>query len=407
MHNVVVSIKSRRVAITDDGFFSSCNETESDYGYLLTEDEKSQLELALKIDSSESVPENGISDGFITHRHSVYLVDGENRKPSTRHKNFCFLLEVHFVWRRRSVISLGIKPPENLDLVGTFGCHAESLRLFGNEDFPVKMKLVAPPTVCPYNTDSRQASQHFNLIRQSRMKQKKPICYRILRQDMLQYLRAALSELLSTRSVLFMSGQMVAQIGLSQDSQIKATVGAFSLLKSTVVLIRFKFRWDLTSNPINHCKDLQYRPQNKIVESPEEKLFLCGTAKKQKKLKQHIQYEAEKLLTLSNFGASKFRITICLHVYGIALLYTSKTLAAVTASTIPVFTFLMAALLSCTQQELSGTDIGKGVTEMLPGNIGGHPTFLNPFQMVQQRNPDRALDKCRYRNMPQSKNEKS
>ncbi|KAF9605158.1 hypothetical protein IFM89_014149 [Coptis chinensis] len=163
MHNVVVSIKSRRVAITDDGFFSSCNETESDYGYLLTEDEKSQLELALKIDSSESVPENGISDGFIAHRHSVYLVDGENRKPSPRHnqlelalkidssesvpengisdgfiahrhsvylvdgenrkpsprhKKICFLLEVHFVWRRRSVISLGIRLPET-DLVGT------------------------------------------------------------------------------------------------------------------------------------------------------------------------------------------------------------------------------------------------------------------------------------------------
>ncbi|KAF9590679.1 hypothetical protein IFM89_036171 [Coptis chinensis] len=50
---------------------------------------------------------------------------------------------------------------------------------------------------------------------------------------MLQSLRAALSEPLSTRSVLFMSGQMVAQIGLSQDSQIKETVGAFSLLKST------------------------------------------------------------------------------------------------------------------------------------------------------------------------------
>ncbi|KAF9595082.1 hypothetical protein IFM89_036971 [Coptis chinensis] len=101
MQNVVVSIKSRRVAITDDEFFSSCNETESDYGDLLTEDEKSQLELALKIDSSESVPENGISDGFIAHRHSVYLVDGENRKPSPRHKKICFLLEVHFVWRRR------------------------------------------------------------------------------------------------------------------------------------------------------------------------------------------------------------------------------------------------------------------------------------------------------------------
>ncbi|KAF9606214.1 hypothetical protein IFM89_023669 [Coptis chinensis] len=58
--------------MTDDEFFSSCNEneTESDYGDLLTEDEKSQLEVALKIDSSESMPKNGISDGFIAHRHS-------------------------------------------------------------------------------------------------------------------------------------------------------------------------------------------------------------------------------------------------------------------------------------------------------------------------------------------------
>ncbi|KAF9592478.1 hypothetical protein IFM89_015049 [Coptis chinensis] len=101
MQNVVVSIKSIRVAITDDEFFSSCNETESDYGDLLTED----VELALKIDSSESVPENGISDGFIAHRHSVYLVDGENRKPSPRHKKICFLLEVHFVWRRRVLVT--------------------------------------------------------------------------------------------------------------------------------------------------------------------------------------------------------------------------------------------------------------------------------------------------------------
>ncbi|KAF9597744.1 hypothetical protein IFM89_021231 [Coptis chinensis] len=195
----------------------------------------------------------------------------------------------------------------------------------------------------------------------------------------------------------------------------------------------------------------------------------------------------ENLLTLSNFGASKFRITICLNVYGIALLYTSKTLAAVTANTIPVITFLMAVLLrkggrryyggnpaatefldktccnifvmlylsllvpeafcSCLarwsrqlmfslvlirfqfrwdltstpinrckdlqygpqnkRQELSETEIGKGITEMLPRHIGGPPTFLNPFQMVPQRSPDRALDKCRYKNMPQSKNEKS
>ncbi|KAL0723997.1 hypothetical protein Bca4012_038596 [Brassica carinata] len=59
MHNVVVSIKSRRVpgAMTDEELFSNNNqeiETESeDLGDVLTEDEKRQLELALKLDSPE------------------------------------------------------------------------------------------------------------------------------------------------------------------------------------------------------------------------------------------------------------------------------------------------------------------------------------------------------------------
>ena len=75
MHNVVVSIKSRRVpgAMTDDEFFSSCNENETDNEELsdiLTEDERRQLEAALKLDSSESTNENG--DGIIGHRHSCY-----------------------------------------------------------------------------------------------------------------------------------------------------------------------------------------------------------------------------------------------------------------------------------------------------------------------------------------------
>ncbi|CAG7909102.1 unnamed protein product [Brassica rapa] len=60
MHNVVVSIKSRRVpgAMSDEELFSNNNnqenETESeDLGDVLTEDEKRQLELALKVDSPE------------------------------------------------------------------------------------------------------------------------------------------------------------------------------------------------------------------------------------------------------------------------------------------------------------------------------------------------------------------
>eukprot|EP00268_Persea_americana_P067905 TRINITY_DN9398_c0_g1_i2.p1 TRINITY_DN9398_c0_g1~~TRINITY_DN9398_c0_g1_i2.p1 ORF type:complete len:657 (-),score=153.24 TRINITY_DN9398_c0_g1_i2:395-2365(-) len=76
MHHVVVSVKSRRVpgAMTDDEFFSSNNEndTESEeYGDLLTEDERRQLEVALKMDSLE-MSDDGLSDGLIQHRHSCY-----------------------------------------------------------------------------------------------------------------------------------------------------------------------------------------------------------------------------------------------------------------------------------------------------------------------------------------------
>ncbi|CAI9117865.1 OLC1v1019352C1 [Oldenlandia corymbosa var. corymbosa] len=75
MHNVVVSIKSRRVpgAMTDDEFFNSCNENETESEELddiLTEDERKQLEAALKMDTSDSNTENG--DGIIAHRHSCY-----------------------------------------------------------------------------------------------------------------------------------------------------------------------------------------------------------------------------------------------------------------------------------------------------------------------------------------------
>lgn len=86
MHNVVVSIKSRRVpgAMTDDEFFSSCNENETDSEELsdiLTEDERRQLEVALKLDSSEN--ENG--DGIIGHRHSYY----EHREIPLEDVNGC------------------------------------------------------------------------------------------------------------------------------------------------------------------------------------------------------------------------------------------------------------------------------------------------------------------------------
>ncbi|KAF6141091.1 hypothetical protein GIB67_006536 [Kingdonia uniflora] len=77
MNNVVVSVKSRRVpgAMTDDEFFATCNnenDTESEYDDLLTEDEKKQLEVALKLESSELIAEDEFHDGLIAHRHSCY-----------------------------------------------------------------------------------------------------------------------------------------------------------------------------------------------------------------------------------------------------------------------------------------------------------------------------------------------
>ncbi|KAM1049671.1 hypothetical protein ACFX2I_031428 [Malus domestica] len=75
MHNVVVSMKSRRVpgAMTDDELFSTCNENETEseeFNDILTEDERKQLENALKLDSSDLSNENG--DGIIEHRRSCY-----------------------------------------------------------------------------------------------------------------------------------------------------------------------------------------------------------------------------------------------------------------------------------------------------------------------------------------------
>lgn len=80
MHHVVVSVKSRRVpgAMTDEEFFSSCNDssngndTESeDYEDVLTQEERKQLEIALKMDSPD-VGGDDLSDGFVGHRRSCY-----------------------------------------------------------------------------------------------------------------------------------------------------------------------------------------------------------------------------------------------------------------------------------------------------------------------------------------------
>ncbi|PKA50611.1 hypothetical protein AXF42_Ash013826 [Apostasia shenzhenica] len=76
MHNVVVSVKSRRVpgAMTDEEFFSACNDndTESEeYEDVLTEEEKKQLEFALKMESPDTV-DDSYPNGFVGHRHSCF-----------------------------------------------------------------------------------------------------------------------------------------------------------------------------------------------------------------------------------------------------------------------------------------------------------------------------------------------
>ncbi|CAH8287136.1 unnamed protein product [Eruca vesicaria subsp. sativa] len=84
MHNVVVSIKSRRVpgAMTDEELFSNNNnnqenETESeDLGDVLTEDERKQLELALKLDSPEGGSFN--SERIIPQDRDIPIMDGNN-----------------------------------------------------------------------------------------------------------------------------------------------------------------------------------------------------------------------------------------------------------------------------------------------------------------------------------------
>ncbi|KAJ0967362.1 hypothetical protein J5N97_024279 [Dioscorea zingiberensis] len=77
MHHVVVSVKSRRVpgAVMDDEFFSPSNEndTESeDYDDILTEEERKQLENALKMESPDIIVDENLANDSVTHRRSCY-----------------------------------------------------------------------------------------------------------------------------------------------------------------------------------------------------------------------------------------------------------------------------------------------------------------------------------------------
>ncbi|URE07906.1 hypothetical protein MUK42_21373 [Musa troglodytarum] len=76
MHNVVVSVKSRRVpgAMTDEELFSACNDndTESEeFEDILTEEERKQLEKALKMESPDVIDQVQ-SDVHVARRRSCY-----------------------------------------------------------------------------------------------------------------------------------------------------------------------------------------------------------------------------------------------------------------------------------------------------------------------------------------------
>ncbi|CAO2824574.1 unnamed protein product [Amaranthus hypochondriacus] len=104
MHNVVVSIKSRKVpgAMTDEEFCSSSIDNESDseeLNEILTDEERKQLESALKLDSYD-----GCDDGIVGHRHSCY----ESREISIEDANGCKNGDVKYEkkgwfggWRKR------------------------------------------------------------------------------------------------------------------------------------------------------------------------------------------------------------------------------------------------------------------------------------------------------------------
>ncbi|CAL9154062.1 unnamed protein product [Musa hybrid cultivar] len=74
MHHVMVSMKSRQVpgAMTDEEFFSACddNDTESEeFEDVLTEEERKQLESALKVKSPDMLHQVH-SDAYVARRHS-------------------------------------------------------------------------------------------------------------------------------------------------------------------------------------------------------------------------------------------------------------------------------------------------------------------------------------------------
>ncbi|XP_062109086.1 uncharacterized protein LOC133819767 [Humulus lupulus] len=191
MHNVVVSIKSRRVpgAMTDDEFFSSCNDNGPDseeIDDILTEEEKRQLEVALKLDSSELPVENG--DGIIGHRHSCY----EQRDINIEEVNGCRTVEIKQEkkgwfggWRKKDTKIEGpkkIAPPRNSlcveekvsDLLGDSpsrnqikpGRHSVEIHMRGDEHRRVRDTKASSSTT----TSSENRNRHKDAGRENEYK---------------------------------------------------------------------------------------------------------------------------------------------------------------------------------------------------------------------------------------------
>lgn len=89
MHNVVVSLKSRKVpgAMSDDELLSVCNEPETEnegLGDVLTDEERRQLEAALKMDPSDL--SNNNCGEIVGHRHSCSMDMSVGKNGETKRK---------------------------------------------------------------------------------------------------------------------------------------------------------------------------------------------------------------------------------------------------------------------------------------------------------------------------------
>ncbi|KAL2932833.1 Ankyrin repeat domain-containing protein 13B [Bienertia sinuspersici] len=115
MHNVVVSVKSRKVpgAMTDDELFSSCNGNETDseeLNEILTEEEKKQLEHALKFESHDGNNE-GVVICYESREIPIEDANGCKNAESKNEKKGWF-----GGWRKRDQKSEGQKklaPPRS------------------------------------------------------------------------------------------------------------------------------------------------------------------------------------------------------------------------------------------------------------------------------------------------------